>query len=82
MHFDEIFLYIGEIGLYQALLYVLLGMPSYFSGYMDMSMSILGYTSKHWCRVEELQEFPYDQQKYVGETAKTSRRELKHRRNN
>ena len=74
MHFDEIFLYIGEIGLYQALLYVLLGMPSYFSGYMDMSMSILGYTPEHWCRVEELREFPYDQQRYIGETAKTSLR--------
>ena len=77
MHFDEIFLYIGEIGVYQALLYVLLGMPSYFSGYMSISMSFLGYTPEHWCYVEELQEFPYDQQKYVGETAKTSVRSVK-----
>ena len=66
MKFDEVFVYIGEIGLYQLLLYVLLGLPSYFSGYMSISMSFLGYTPEHWCSVEELQSYPHDQQKEVG----------------
>ena len=71
MHFDEVFQYIGEVGLYQALLYVLLGMPSYFSGYMSISMSFLGFTPEHWCQVDGLQQYPYDQQQYVGEFGKS-----------
>ena len=66
MNFEEIFQYIGEIGLYQVILYVLLGLPSYFSGYMSISMSFLGYTPEHWCYIPRLEDFPYEIQKNVG----------------
>ena len=74
MNFEDVFQYIGEIGLYQVLLYVLLGLPSYYSGYMSISMAFLGYTPEHWCYVERLEDFPYETQKEVGELqeAKTS----------
>ena len=66
--FDEIFRYIGQAGLFQILVYVLLGLPSYFSGYQNIAMTFLAPDVEHWCEVERLTSFPHDQQKYVGET--------------
>ena len=65
--FDEIFRYIGQAGLFQILVYVLLGLPSYFSGYQNIAMTFLAPDVEHWCEVERLTSFPHDQQKYVGE---------------
>ena len=64
--FDQIFLYIGEAGVFQILIYVLLGLPSYFSGYQNIAMTFLAPDVEHWCEVERLKEFPYEQQLYVG----------------
>lgn len=66
MEFDEVFQYIGEIGVYQAVLYLLLGLPSFYSGYQAIAMTFLGLSQEHWCEVDRLAEFPYDTQKYVG----------------
>ena len=66
--FDEIFRYIGEAGVFQILIYILLGLPSYFSGYQNIAMTFLAPDVEHWCEVEDLTGFPYEQQRYVGET--------------
>ena len=65
--FDLVFRYIGEAGLYQIIIYVLLGLPSYFSGYQNIAMTFLAPDQEHWCAVDRLLEFPHKQQKYVGE---------------
>ena len=64
--FDQIFKYIGEAGLFQIIVYVLLGLPSYFSGYQNIAMTFLAPDQEHWCRIDELQAYPYEQQKYIG----------------
>ena len=65
--YDLVFRYIGEAGLYQIIIYVLLGLPSYFSGYQNIAMTFLAPDQEHWCAVDRLLEFPHKQQKYVGE---------------
>ena len=64
--FDEIFNYIGEAGVFQIVVYVLLGIPSYFSGYQNIAMTFLAPDVEHWCEVDQLVEYPHYQQKYVG----------------
>ena len=64
MHYDKIFDYIGEMGLYQwgqfAVLFV-------FAMYCvdQMHIVFVGGSMPHWCRVEELAGLPYDVQKNV-----------------
>ena len=67
--FDEIFHYIGEAGIFQILVYVMLGLPSYFSGYQNIAMTFLAPDVEHWCEVDELTGYPHEQQKYVGMSA-------------
>ena len=42
MEFDDIFLYIGEFGTYQLVLFLTLGLLSFFPGWQNMGMAILG----------------------------------------
>jgi hypothetical protein len=38
MGFEEIFTYIGQFGHYQMFLFLMLGLPSLFTGYQNMAM--------------------------------------------
>ena len=42
MEFDDVFEYIGSFGAYQFILFVLLGLTSFFSGFQNMGMTIIG----------------------------------------
>ncbi len=65
MEYDDIFQYIGETGLYQVYIFVLLGLPSYFSGIMNLTPNFVNYVQEHWCYVKRLENYPHDWQKYV-----------------
>ncbi len=65
MEYDDVFQFIGESGLYQILLYILVGLPSFFGGPINIIPNFAGYTQQHWCYVEQLQNYPHDWQKYV-----------------
>ena len=42
MEFDDVFAYIGEFGTYQLVLFLTLGLLSFFPGWQNMGMAILG----------------------------------------
>ena len=66
MNFDKVFVYIGEVGWYQVGLFVLLGLPNFYFGYMVMCMTFLAYTPPHVCSVDRLKDFSMDIQRAIG----------------
>ena len=42
MELDEAFDYIGDLGAYQLILFILMGIPSFLSGMQNMGMTIIG----------------------------------------
>ena len=42
MEFDDLFEYIGEFGLYQLMLFLTLGLLSFYPGWQNMGMAVLG----------------------------------------
>ena len=64
MQFEETFKYIGEVGLYQLLLFSLAGL-SEFMGPEAIGMNFIGYNMDHWCKIPELQGYSHKQQKYI-----------------
>lgn len=65
MEFDQVFDHIGHFGLYQLLLYLLAGYFAITHGYQTIAMIFLGLDQDHWCKVDELQDFPYSMQQYI-----------------
>ncbi len=65
MEYDDVFQYIGEAGLYQIMLYILLGLQSYFGGVIGLTPNFMNYVQEHWCYVKRLENYPHDYQKYV-----------------
>ena len=64
MKYEDVYLYIGELGCYQLCVYAVIFLLSVFSC-DSIHMIFIGADMAHWCRVEELVHLPYDQQKYV-----------------
>ena len=65
MDIDETYDIIGHVGLYQILLFFLLGILGLFQGYQNTAMNFLGPTMPHWCQVKRLENFTFAQQKYI-----------------
>ncbi len=63
--YDDVFVYIGERGLYQIFMFILLGLPAYFAGFNGITVNFYAYPQEHWCYVERLQHYPHEWQKYV-----------------
>ena len=51
MEFDDVFAYIGEFKAYQIILYMLLGITSFYPGYQSIAMTFVAGTPEHWCKV-------------------------------
>ncbi len=65
MDYDDVFQYIGERGLYQNLLFLILSLSSLFSGPICITPKFAGYIQGHWCYVERLKDYPHEWQKYL-----------------
>lgn len=65
MDFEQAFEYIGEIGPYQVMIFVLLGMVHLFNGLQNMAMNFIRGHQDHWCKVPRLEDFPHEVQKYI-----------------
>ncbi len=65
MAYDEIFQHIGETGLYQVGIFLLLGLHGLFCGMNFITSNFYAYPQQHWCHVTRLENYPHDWQKYV-----------------
>ena len=64
MDFEEVLDDIGGLGVYQWCVFFLMAVLAFWS--MDsVGMNFIGGHMDHWCKVEELQSFPHDSQKYI-----------------
>jgi len=64
MKYDDIYEYIGEMGVYQRCVTVaMFGFALYALD--SVTMIFVGASMPHWCRVEELSNLSYSQQKYI-----------------
>ncbi|XP_064652869.1 organic cation transporter protein-like isoform X2 [Lineus longissimus] len=66
MNFDEILRRTGEIGVFQIILYILLGFVGIPTGEQNLLMVFLGQDQDHWCTIPELANMTAEQQKYIG----------------
>jgi hypothetical protein len=65
MHFDDLYEYTGQIGVYQICVLIILFAFDLFS--LDATtMIFVGADMPHWCRIEELEHLPFERQKYIG----------------
>ncbi len=65
MDFDENLRVVGEIGLYQVLVFSGLWFYPGFYGIHTALVNYIGPHQTHWCTVQELQNFSEEQQKYI-----------------
>jgi hypothetical protein len=65
MHFDDLYQYTGQIGVYQVCAAIILLSLNLYS--LDsMTMIFVGADMPHWCRIDELVHLPFEKQKYIG----------------
>ena len=64
MKYDDLFQYIGQIGVYQTLIAVLCFMFSVF-GVESIALIFIAAGQEHWCHVPELEVFSHEQQRYI-----------------
>ena len=65
MQFEEIYQYIGQIGVYQICVLILIFGFDLFS--LDSTtMIFVGADMPHWCRIERLMNISFDRQKDIG----------------
>ena len=64
MKYDDLFEYVGQIGVYQWLISILCFMFSVF-GVESIAMIFIAHGQDHWCHVEELQDLPHNLQQYI-----------------
>ena len=62
--FDSLYDLVGHFGIYQFMLFLLLGLMS-FTENETTFMNFVGYTPDHWCRTEELENYSFETQKNV-----------------
>jgi hypothetical protein len=65
MNFDDILRKTGEIGLFQIILFTLLGFVGIPTGEQNLLMVFLGQDHDHWCTVPALANFTTEQLKYI-----------------
>ena len=65
MDFDSVFHHIGQFGKYHLIFTATLCMLTIFAGYQNMAMNFIGPKIDHWCKVERLQNFTFQEQKYI-----------------
>ncbi len=63
--FDDIYHYIGHIGMYQAFLYTMLALCGILFGIVSLAPNFFTYTPMHWCHVSRLDNYPHEWQRYV-----------------
>ena len=63
--YDKLFVFVGDFGLYQLYIFLLLSLPGFFLGYLVFAMTFLGFTPKHFCRIERLKDFPLEAQQRI-----------------
>jgi hypothetical protein len=65
MHFDDLYEYTGQIGVYQICVLIILFAFDLFA--LDATtMIFVGADMPHWCRIEGLEHLPFERQKYIG----------------
>ena len=62
--FDDVFDYVGQIGVYQVVLCTFLALFSFW-GVEVVSITFIAGEMPHWCRVPELTSLPPAQQRYI-----------------
>jgi hypothetical protein len=65
MEFDDVFQYIGDIGIYQGLLFFIIGLINTLNGLQNIGVNFIAGHQDHWCSVPRLEAFPHDVQKLV-----------------
>ena len=65
MEFNDVFQHIGDIGLYQILMYCIIGIISIINGLNNIGINFMAGHQEHWCSVPRLELFPHDVQKLV-----------------
>ena len=64
MQFDDLTEFTGEMGVYQGCVFALLVTLDLYA--LDATtMIFVGADMPHWCRIDELANLPFDQQKYI-----------------
>ena len=64
MKYDDVYEYIGQMGVYQCCITAAMFAFALF-GLDAVTMVFVGASMPHWCRVEELSNLSYSQQKYI-----------------
>ena len=65
MEFQDVFQYIGDLGLYQILMFFTLGIISMINGFQGLAPNFFLAPMNHLCDVGRLDNFSYDTQMYV-----------------
>ena len=65
MEYDEILEKAGETGLYQAFIFSTLIFGTVFFGAETMATNFLAPHHEHWCKIDALQNFTAEEQKYI-----------------
>ncbi|KAK2148387.1 hypothetical protein LSH36_500g01035 [Paralvinella palmiformis] len=62
---DDILIEIGEMGTYQIIMYILLGLAGLPTGWQNMGITFVGANIDHWCSIPRLNNLTSKQQKYI-----------------
>ncbi len=65
MNYDELYGFIGEIGVYQVCIVLAMSLL-YLSSIDPITMIFVGADMPHWCHIGSLTHLPFDKQKYIG----------------
>ena len=65
MEYEEILKSVGEFGIYQKVILVMLAVYAGLQGVNTNMWNFLSPHQPHWCHIEQLQNFTEDQQKYI-----------------
>ena len=65
IEFDNVFDEIGHFGLIQKFIYLFVGILCFISGAQNLASSFLAADIPHWCRITELQNYSFDEQRYI-----------------
>jgi len=65
VNFEEVFDYIGGLGIFHILVYSVLAFAALFHGYQIVADEYLSFEQSHWCSVERLKHLPFQTQQLI-----------------
>ncbi len=71
MKFDDVFDLIGQMGVFQVFVFILISISAFLST-ETIYVNFTAYAMDHWCRISYLEHLPNDLQKYISIPTLTS----------